>query len=359
MSGPALKKDPNGFYYVYWTEGRRSKRVSTRSRNLEEAKGFLATWLNLEPIAAEAVEALTVGAVWTRYTLKHVEAKVVDKARLANAWKSLEPHFAHLPVKSVTQDHVDDYVAKRTSGRLGRKVIPATVRRELNAMRGSWGYLVKTKELTEGDIPHLEFPEGSPPRDRWLTLAEIEKLLATAKTLRVGKGTSRTGTDERLSRCERFIWLALHTAARRRAIETLKWSQVDFETRVIHYNPAGRNQTKKKRASVPISDDLLPILETAFKERRGEFVLDHAGAIRKTFETCAFHAGMSDLTRHDLRHTAATHMARRGIPLWIIAGVLGNSVEMVVKVYAKHSPDALRDAVNVFSTPKPKKESDE
>ncbi len=42
-------------------------------------------------------------------------------------------------------------------------------------------------------------------------------------------------------------------------------------------------------------------------------------------------------------------MARRGVPLWIIAKVLGNTVATVEKTYAKHAPEDLRAAVNIAS----------
>ena len=57
------------------------------------------------------------------------------------------------------------------------------------------------------------------------------------------------------------------------------------------------------------------------------------------------------ISPHVMRHTAATHMARRGVPLWTIAKVLDNTIAMVEKVYAKHSPDDLREAVDTISGP--------
>jgi hypothetical protein len=42
-------------------------------------------------------------------------------------------------------------------------------------------------------------------------------------------------------------------------------------------------------------------------------------------------------------------MARRGVPLWTIAKVLANTLAMVERVYAKHAPDDLRDAVGMIS----------
>lgn len=52
-----------------------------------------------------------------------------------------------------------------------------------------------------------------------------------------------------------------------------------------------------------------------------------------------------DLHIHDLRRTWATLAARRGVALWQIAGVLGDTVEAVGAHYAHHAPDHLRGAV--------------
>ena len=56
------------------------------------------------------------------------------------------------------------------------------------------------------------------------------------------------------------------------------------------------------------------------------------------------------LSPHVLRHTAATHMARRGVPLWIIAKCLGNSVEMIEKTYGHWipAPSAVSNSTSGF-----------
>src|SRR3546814_2493376 len=78
-------------------------------------------------------------------------------------------------------------------------------------------------------------PPEPEARDRWLTDAERERLLSAAMTVYVtSKGGPRGGTPswqraKHLPRIYRFIALALDTAARKEAIETLTWFQVDLE----------------------------------------------------------------------------------------------------------------------------------
>jgi len=199
--------------------------------------------------------------------------------------------------------------------------------------------------LTKADVPAFDLPEPSEPRDRWLREDELTVLLEAAAAYSRERGS-------RMSRVERFLWLALTTAARVEAICQLTWDRVDFETGVIDFNVPGRKKTKKRRAVVPISTALRPVLERMYKERAGEFVMDHdGGGVGDRVRRIAEAAGIKGVTPHVLRHTAATHMARRGVYLWLIAKVLGNSLAMVEKVYAKHCPEDLRPAVDVIYAP--------
>lgn len=358
-NAPYLKRASNGVYYIHWTEQRLGKRVSTRSKDLEQAKGFFSRWLTLEHKgkASPGVPNVTVADLWDAYWKNQVRKSSASQEAAAYAWKNLEPFFANLTVPEVSQMATDEYVLRRTSGRLGRKVKPQTCRRELAILMASLRFAASPKQklIPPGIIEAIELPEAGEPRDRWLKTEEIQKLLDAAALCRKGK---------RLSRVERFLWLALETAGRKSAIMELTWDRVDFETNVIELNVPGRKATKKRRATVPISSALRPVLLRAYEERINNLVMDNGGGIWAPLQHVVIRSGISGprekvpagtkpkstgVSPHVLRHTAATHMARRGVPLWIIAKVLGNTIAMVEKVYAKHSPDDLRAAVETIS----------
>lgn len=356
MSAPELKKHDNGTWYVHWTEGRRSKRVSTGAKEMDGkngAKAFFATWLLMDQQAEVSGNTLRVGDLWHAYFEKHLKPNTASVRTAEDSWKNLKVYFADLLVSQVTSDAVwgsdtkPGYVQKRMKGAIGRPSVHATIRRELNTMVSCfhWCASPKQKLLSKDEIPQFDLPPPGEPRDRWLRHEEMQRMLDAAGTMRQGA---------RLSRGERFLWLALETAARKTAIIELTWDRVDFETGVVHYDVPGRKRTKKKRAAPPISDALRPVLERAFAERLDQsrtdgLVLDNGAQVWETIQRIAKRAKVEDVSPHVLRHTAATHMARRGVPLWKIAGVLGNTMAMVEKVYAKHAPDGLVDAVNSIS----------
>lgn len=359
ISTAYLRRADNGVYYVHWTENRIGKRVSTRQKALGEAQKFLGTWLLMDRAApAPAGVALTIDELWPVYFGKQLKAGPSETAG-EFAWKNLQPHFGPKIVTEVSQMAIDEYVRRRTSGQLGRVSLPQTCRRELQYLMACLRFCSDPKHNQKLFSPSLiegvNLPEAGEPRDRWLRTPEIQKLLNAAAEMRRG---------DRLSRGERFLWLALETAGRKQALLDLTWDRVDFETKVIHLDVPGRKKTSKRRANVPISKSLLPILERAAREATGDLVLDNKGAVWATIQHIVTRAGLAGrrdkvpagtkpkatgISPHVLRHTAATHMARRGVPLWIIAKILGNTLAMVEKVYAKHAPDDLREAVDMIS----------
>lgn len=350
----------NGRYYAVWSENRRSKRKSMGTSDRAAAEARFGQWLLLGghrgEVSEKAKAGLTVAELWAIYDDKHIQRNSAAPASLASCWKNLKVHFGKLTVEEIDEDAVDDYEEKRSEGDIGRPSGPSTVRKELAALVACLNWHSSPERgkkalLARRDVPAIRLPDEAAPRDRWLTTAEIGALFAAA----VSEG--------RMSRGERFLWLALETAARKQAILDLTWDRVDFETKMIHYAVPGRKQTKKRRPSVPISDALLPVLKRMKREAISERVMDHGGAVWQAVQALVVRAGLAEEQRteagrfkstgvspHTFRHTAATHMARRGVPLYTIAGVLGNTLAMVERVYAKHQPGALREAVNMIST---------
>lgn len=134
QSIPTLKLHDNGFYYVHWTAGRRSRRVSTGTKNVAGAKAFLAEWLTLEREEEKAVEAatlLTFEECWQLY----IKAKPPSDESAIPKWaKNLRQHFRHLTPDKITDDEVKAYLELRTTGKIGRKSVSGSVRSEVAIM---------------------------------------------------------------------------------------------------------------------------------------------------------------------------------------------------------------------------------
>lgn len=358
MPTPELKLR-DGRYYAIWSEKRRSKRKSMGTSDLAVAEQRFAQWLLLGGHKAGASEEggaprLTIAELWTVFDQQHVQKNLEAKSTAFYSWRNLEQHFGALTIEAIDQSVIDDYEEARIEGVIGRPSVPATVRRELAQMRGMLNWHAspqrgKKRLLDKKDVPAFELPDPSDPRERWLTSDEIKSLFAAARE----HGTKRL---------QMFLLLALETAARKQAILDLTWDRVDFETGMVHYAVPGRKQTKKRRPSVPMSTTLRRELQ-AVNDRVGP-VVPAGGDLWPQIQTVVRRAGLAPpqprgtgeapkrtgISPHTFRHTAATHMARRGVPLYDIAGILGNTLAMVEKVYAKHCPGRLRAAVDAISS---------
>ena len=143
--------------------------------------------------------------------------------------------------------------------------------------------------------------------------------------------------------------LALYTGARKEAISSLRWHQLDLQRRIIDFHDPSRPTTNKRRSRIPILDHLMTFLRLAklsgsdlgyVVHRDGRRLKD----VKRAFASACNAAGLEDVTPHTLRHTCGTWMAQHRVPLFEIGGWLGHSHERTLELYAHHSPDHLQRA---------------
>jgi len=347
MSVAYIRKKDGGIYEICWTEKGpdgepRSRRKSTRTKDRERAEAILVHFITLKArLDKDAPGSLTVGIILDDYEEEHVNQNLSSKGTAKYCLVKLRHHFGALRPQEIGPDHVLKYNQLRRAGVLGRRSGDGTIRRELGVLVAAINHAAKYKRISKDDVPYIPLPVKPDPKDRWLTKDEARKLLAAS-----GKAHGRT---KRVTRLYRFIFLALHTASRRTALQELKWSQVDMEHRRIDLNPPGRKRTKKRRPIVPISDQLYAELEVWRGQRmkNSDYVLDHPGCIRQQFVRLAKKLDMDDVTPHTMRHTWGTWAAIDGKEMWKIAGVMGISLQTALSTYLHHSPHHLRDTVDM------------
>ena len=340
--GPRLVLNEANLYEIRWSEDGRSKRVSTRTGDIQEAQRFLAGWILEAETEKKAASTFTIRRIVQDYMDEHVEEQVIDKRRISDCCRPIVADLGDLMPCDLTSDRMKTYKKRRAAGLLGRKVQDSTIRRELVALVAALNHAVKQRRIDGREVPHISMPPNAPSRDFWLDEREEKAFLElAAKT-----------SGARPSRVHLFVAIALDTAARRKSIETLRWSQVDLLAGVINYANDGKRQKNKRRVPVPISNRLRPLLEAAYEARESEWVLYTPYSMQKAFDALQAKAvqtigdKFAMMTIHDMRHTWATLAARAGVDLYQIAGVLGDTLATVERNYLHHCPDHLRAAVN-------------
>jgi integrase len=322
-------------WHICWTD-ETGKPISRSTRTADEAaaKQFLAAFV--EAVNAPPEEAnITLADICRVYAAnKEAEYKQLGyvKDRAASIHRSLKPaldRWGKWHPSALTRNVGRDFIRE-----MKPHYSTATINRTLSLVNAALNYCHKEGYITK--YPSLELTAPPPPKERWLRPEEAKRLLSCCVEAHV-----------RL-----FVMLALHTCSRKGAILDLTWQQVDLERKVIHYNAEGRVQNKKRRVSVPINETLYSALVDARELAVSNYVIEYGGKpvldIKRGFAAACRRAKLEKVTPHTLRHTGATWLAQAGIPLWQIAGMLGDAVDTVTKHYAKHHPDNLREAVNAL-----------
>jgi integrase len=234
----------------------------------------------------------------------------------------------------------------------------AAARRELAdlraAIRHHW-----TEGLCAALTPVTLPPKTSGARERWLTRKEAADLLRAAWRYReIQKGCL---TDRHsLRHVARFILVALYTGTRAGAIcgaalgPLVGRGWVDLDRGIFYRRPAGAIETKKRQPTVRIPPRLLCHMRRW--QRLGlarqsviEWNSRSVKRINKGFRSACKIAGLGkDVVPHTLRHTCATWLAQRGVPIHEICGFLGMTQEMFNRVYGHHHPDYQSQAVHAF-----------
>lgn len=328
-------------FYVTWTEGVRSRRLSLGTKDSLEATARYAAFLAEGGPAVVPSAVLTVQDALTHYEVEHVEAGIAEPRRQRIIIGHLLAFFGETPVVDLGPLDFERYCKARSEGFHGKKATPSTHRRELGVLSAALRHEYKRKRLDLSQIPFIQRPPEGDPRERWLTREELSRFLETAKAWR-----SMIEDPARLSRMHRFVMLAYYTASRRGALEKLSWFRVDFEHQRIRLSEPGEKKTCKRRPTIPISPALLPTLKQAYDEKTGELVLDSSGSALPAFHKVARLAGLGDdVTPHTLRHTRAVHLAQAGIAIRDIADLLGDTVATTEKNYIHYCPDHLRSVL--------------
>jgi integrase len=340
-NGPRLAANDAGIWEIRWTEGRRSHRLSTKHADRSTAEQAFAKWI-IERNAPKA-RHVTVKQALDAYLTEHVEQVVVDKQRQEDCARCLTAELGDKTPSELTPDVMMTYRRRREQGKVnGHPVGSGTLRRELNCLVAAFNHAIRHRRMAQSEMPHIDLPSPPPPKDIWLDETEAEQLWQAAERLG-GRGFL-------------FTALALETASRKKAIEQLRWDQVDLTAGVIHFQNDGGQRTNKRRVAVPISERLAGVLSSAKAAASTEWVLVSPYSIQHAFDRVKANAYMAtqnekfmQISPHALRHTWATLASRAGVPLFQVAGVLGDSLPTVMRVYAHHSPEHLRGAVNFRS----------
>lgn len=297
----------------------------------------------------------TVRAFAPRF-LEHQAARTKPLTRVqqkATVENHIVPHLGHLLLDQVDKAAIDQVVTE-WRGTLAPKTINArlgTLRRFLS-VAFDWRLIPR--------MPKFQFLRLPKEHPRFLTEGEAKLVVDATDPL-----------------WRAMVFVGLRTGLRVGELRGLQWGDIDFARRVVHVrrtDPGRRllDATSPKGNSartVPLTPDTIAELEhwlasvadrspgawvwPALLRRRGE------SRSRPRSEKGCYHAlwravdavKLADVGWHTLRHSFASWLVMRGVPLRVVQQYLGHASIVQTEKYAHLTPDFGHAAVALLDTP--------
>lgn len=261
------------------------------------------------------------------------------EAKKSTLERHLVPFFGRMRLDEIGEREIERYKSKKLDGILAKK----TVNNHLTMLRRMLVLARRFKLIAT--VPEVIWLKAPKPEFDFLAFDEAERLVAAAD----GEWTT-------------MILVALRTGLRHGELLGLRWEDVDLVAGKLHVRQAivrGIAGTPKSGRSreVPLSDQALTALKR-HRHLRGELVfcrsdgkpLHRAECKWPLWRACK-RAGLRRIGWHCMRHSFASHLVMRGVPLKAVQELLGHAtIEMTMR-YAHLSPNVRRDAVSVLDAP--------
>ena len=250
--------------------------------------------------------------------------------------------LGHLFRSDVTTSAIAEARARLLSepGFRNRRRGPATANRYMAVLSHLLTIAVREWEWLESNparrLKLLKEPRG---RDRFLSEEECTDLLAACC-----QSANRS--------LHAVVVLAISTGMRRNEILSLRYNQLDLERGMIYLYDTKNGE----RRGVPLAGAALELMRerlNANGKRDGLVFPGKTGVtpfdIRKPWYWALKQIGLNDFRFHDLRHTAASLLAKGGASLPEIGAILGQKSPAMTKRYSHFAESHLQEVVTAMN----------
>lgn len=260
---------------------------------------------------------------------------IVAEKALYSKW--LKPVLADVPLVKVDVNYVDRVMLNMTK----EDKSPATIKYAVAIISQVWNF-ARDRGLVEKESPtrRIKKPKLDNKRVRFLTEDEAKGLLSALW--------------ERSLDVHDMTVFGIFCGARASEIFGLRWGDIDQDAGTVFLRKTKTNTarhvylTKEVRAVLERRYDGQDRNELLFSSTKGE----GKGRMSKTFDRTVAELGLNDgiadarqkVVFHTTRHTFASWLVQRGVPLYTVAKLTGHSELRMVERYAHLAPEGVKEA---------------
>jgi len=328
----SLFKRSNGIWYIlYYSEGGRRSWHSTGERNKPAALAKLSAFIhNQQPRTTREITLSTFSREFLGWATSSYSRDTI--ALYSRTLAYLRANVGDVRLSEITPRHLDRFKAVRLTA-----VNPSTVHIELRTLRAAFYTAVRWELLTVNPLKNVSLPRLDQEDPSYFTPGEFRKLHDALPA-----GWFRD-----------LVQLAVMTGLRRGELVHLRWDQVALERRLLTVQGNGSFRTKGGRIrTVPLNDPAVQVFLRRLSERSADHVFSVNGRpvsedwITRKFREVLRGCGLRrELHFHSLRHTFATWLLQRGVPIYEVSRLLGHSSVTVTEIYSHVMPSELSGAV--------------
>jgi integrase len=367
-----MRKKKGRYYARFYDKWRSPKRkeIPLRTTRKDVARRRLTKlekeWENgiFDPWNPDAGgEALSLDAAVDKFLESREHLRPDSQKGYTSALKTLKNRLpASIMLRDVSSGHLKPIIHdKGVSKRTKKRIKPGTQAFRHRHLRTFFNWAVKSNLLPTSPLDDVTPPKTGRRVAEYLTPKQLEGLLHCIDRDVKLKRQKNQVRGRQVVWLKDLILLAVNTGMRIGELCGLRWRDVDLNEgflAVRNYDDGDRDAFLTKSGQervVPIVPQVREVLE-GIAERCGRsgYVLRGAqgGRLNKQYASKRFKHYVKEeelpenITFHSLRHTCASWMVQRGVPLAMVQAILGHSDIQVTQKYAHHAPGALKEAMH-------------
>ena len=333
-----LSKRANGFYYIYYFQstGKRTC-LSTRTKLKSEAVKFLSNFeRELEHKRNEKLKPVSLKEYCELFTYysRNIHTPKTHRG-YKQALKNLIKHFGDVMLKDVIHSELIAYFEKRVNE---SSIYQA--KNDLICFSSFFNRAIAEDYLNTNPckgIKRFRIPQKQP---LFYSQIDFELLL---------KAIDDNDIKD-------LVQFAVNTGLRQGELLNLKWNQIDYKQQTLILDNAEHLTKSKKVRAIPLTIKVLQILTERERSKRSDFIFTRNGMpiqqdfISHRFKEYVIKAGINPkLNFHSLRHTFASWLIQKGVPVYTISKLLGHSDIKVTEIYSHLRPEDLKTAINTLN----------
>jgi site-specific recombinase XerD len=334
-----LSKYSNGFYYIYYkTPSGKMTSKSTRTKIKSLANKILLKFMvDYREICDRDTIEINFRKMVLQFLMYSESVHSYNHTiSLKGTFKRMLNFWGDIPVEQLDKIKVLNYFENRS-----RTISPHTLKREIECLSSLFNWAIDHNYLLVNLCKGIKRPRLPEKLPVFFSKWEFDELVLHTES-------------EDLK--DVFIF-ALNTGLRQMEIITLEWNQIDLDNRLLILHNRNHLTKSKRIRSLPLNKTVFEIIEkrmnashknnlifTYLNEPINQQFISH-----KTKKLVKASGINPKLNFHSLRHTFASWLVQRGVPIYEVSKLLGHSDIRVTQIYSHLTPDNLRSAVDILN----------